>query len=528
MKHFSSFKNHSKITSLSRLLFLLLVILLPILIQAQDCQPTNCVPRCNGGCGTNQVCTLGTMKDCGVCPASNCVDQTVLGLPPSSTPTDTNNNNTDSEQNSQFGENSDDSSGDKGGLIGGLVGGLLGGLLLFACVGLWAVRRFKGKSTDLPFTTQQQRMSEKNIASTSREITSGVIPVAYIPPSSEEEPKTTAIINNDLSPASHTQRSSILNIPNLTALAASNEIADRRYESKHFASDSSSKEKNATDDRRYVSKCLDESASANETTDRQHASKYLSAGYESDGDSSLGTRASITSTISNNPTTPSKTVHAVQVQRARPQIMRVNQVLVSNIDGDGLANNLGGGGLSRSGSVRTILTRDDGSDAGSIVHLSRSNTAPAKRLLSTRSPRPALQQSRSSLVQRHYPSQQQRPTTIINTDPELIEATVNKSLVINRGSPRSEDDPFHDRYSALVELMPEIPATYTNDNNNHDTTRRRSIATAGTTRHHSNTPTTESGVLGDGEITIYWNNAYDEQQKDNNGIIAQPSRRPSA
>ncbi|KAG2223812.1 hypothetical protein INT45_001946 [Circinella minor] len=524
MKLFSSFKNHSKITSLSRLLFLLLVILLPISIQAQDCQPSNCVARCNGGCGTNQVCTLGTMKDCGVCPASNCVDQTVLGLPPSSTPTGANNNNsTDSEQNSQPDDNSGGNSGDKGGLIGGLVGGLLGGLLLFACVGFWAVRRFKGKSTDLPFTTQQQRMSEKNIASTSREITSGVIPVAYIPPSSEEEPKTTVIINNDLSPAPNTQRSSILNTPHLAALAASNEIADRRYESKHLASDNSTKENNATDDRRYVSKYLDESSSANETTDRQHASKYLSASYESDGESSLGTRASITSTTSNNPTTPSKTVHAVQVQRARPQIMRVNQVLVSNIDGDGLANNFGGAGISRSGSVRTILTRDDGSDAGSIVHLSRSNTAPAKRLLSTRSPRPALQQSRSSLVQRHYPSQQQRPTTIINTDPELIEATVNKSLIINRGSPRSEDDPFHDRHSALVELMPEIPASYTNN----DTTRRRSIATAGTTRHHSNTPTTESGVLGDGEITIYWNNAYDEQQKDDNGIIVRPSRRPS-
>ena len=103
------------------------------------------------------------MKDCGVCPASNCVDQTVLGLPPSSSSTAANNNsNTDSEQNNQSSENS--SGGDKGGLIGGLVGGLLGGLLLFACVGFWAVRRFKGKSTDLPFTTQQQHLSEKNIA----------------------------------------------------------------------------------------------------------------------------------------------------------------------------------------------------------------------------------------------------------------------------------------------------------------------------------------------------------------------------
>ena len=105
------------------------------------------------------------MKDCGVCPASKCVDQTVLGIPPSSTSTAANNNsNTDSEQNNQSSDNSSGSGGDKGGLIGGLVGGLLGGLLLFACVGFWAVRRFKGKSTDLPFTTQQQHLSEKNIA----------------------------------------------------------------------------------------------------------------------------------------------------------------------------------------------------------------------------------------------------------------------------------------------------------------------------------------------------------------------------
>ncbi|KAI9271527.1 hypothetical protein BDA99DRAFT_500308 [Phascolomyces articulosus] len=487
MKLSSPFKNHSNNTSLLHLLFLFIVILLPILVQAQDCQPSGCVARCNGSCSTNQVCTLGTMRECGVCPSSQCVDQAVLGLPPSSTPSTTANANNDNESDSQQSDQSNDNQGggsNKGSLIGGLVGGLLGGLLLFACVGFWAVRRFKGKARHmLPFT--QQQMSERNNSSMSnhREITSGVIPVAYIPPSPEVENDTTTPINNLSPPPASAQRESLTANANIAAAAlaavtAGSEDPQKRYESKY----------------------LDETG-PNEI-ERKRQSKYLSASYESDGES-IDTRASIASSVSNNPTTPAKTTYAVQVSRARPTIMRVNQVRISDVEGEGSTTNLAGGnGLSRSGSVRTILTRDDGSEVGNVVQLSRSNTAPAKRLLSNRTPRTPKQQlpqQRSSMVQRHPP----RPTTIINTDPDLIEATVNKSVIVNRGSPRSEDDPFHDRHSALIESSaPQMPTS---------TNRRHS--TSGT-RHHSNTPTTDSRILGDGEITIYWNNAYDEQQKD--------------
>ncbi|KAI9498192.1 hypothetical protein BDB00DRAFT_503011 [Zychaea mexicana] len=492
-----SFKKHSEISSLPQLLFILALILLPLLVQAQDsCQPSSCAARCNGACGSNQVCTLGTMTECGVCPSSKCVDQTVLGLPPESSPSSATTADTSDPSTSPDSDGDSNSSGggdDKGALIGGLVGGLVGGLLLFACVGFWVVRRLKGRSKNtLPFT-QQRQMSERSIATTNnhREITSGVIPVAYIPPSPEESNVPTTIT-----------------AAAAAAAAAGNAAAEGR----------SSLTAETTNN---------VSAVGNDADSNRRQSKYLSASYESDGDESIDTRTSIASTISNQPTTPARTTYAVQVQRARPQIMRVNQVLVSDTEGNGTSSSLGGGstGLSRSGSVRTVLTRDDGSEAGSVVHLSRSNTAPARRLLTNRTPRPTAQQRSSMIQQRHQ--QQPRPTTIINTDPSLIEATVNKSVVMNRGSPRSEDDPFHDRHSALIESMAATPTTGTPviaSNSSNDT----SSAVAGT-RHLSNTPTTDSRNIGDGEITIYWNNAYDQQQQhdeNSSNRISTPLRPP--
>ncbi|ORY91165.1 hypothetical protein BCR43DRAFT_498611 [Syncephalastrum racemosum] len=149
-----------------------------------------------------------------------------------------------------------------------------------------------------------------------------------------------------------------------------------------------------------------------------------------DDDDLESNRSSVTTLSQQMPVTPVRTGQAYQVSRARPQIMRVNQVRDS---------------LSRSGSVRTVLTRDDSTASSS---LSRSHTMPSKR--------PALasvsQPSRSSTLL--TPSSDSRPKSL---------PPGGKHLSIQ------EDDPFHDRHS-----IHERPS--------------------------------ESRTIGDGEITIYWNN----------------------
>lgn len=156
---------------------------------------------------------------------------------------------------------------------------------------------------------------------------------------------------------------------------------------------------------------------------------------DDDDDDLESNRSSVTTLSQQLPATPARTGQAYQVSRARPQIMRVNQVRDS---------------LSRSGSVRTVLTRDDSTPSSS---LSRSHTMPSKR--------PALasvsQPSRSSTLL--TPSTDARPRSLPPGGKHL--------------SVHEDDDPFHDRHSI------------------------HSI--------HEHRPS-ESRTIGDGEITIYWNN----------------------
>ena len=98
------------------------------------------------------------MLQCGSCPASKCVDRSVLGLPPQPTPTTT--AGSDESQQSSI-SNDDGGSSNNSALIGGLVGGLMGGLLIFACIGCWLVRHYKGSVRNLLPFTQQEDMKEK-------------------------------------------------------------------------------------------------------------------------------------------------------------------------------------------------------------------------------------------------------------------------------------------------------------------------------------------------------------------------------
>lgn len=174
------------------------------------------------------------------------------------------------------------------------------------------------------------------------------------------------------------------------------------------------------------------------TTDNNRTSQYLNVtDYDSDGESA-DTRSSMASTA-DNPTTPSKTGYAIAVSRARPQIMRVNQIQIPSSDG-----------LSRSSSVRTVLTRE--------ANLSRSNTAPARRVHKPPTPQP-------------------RPLTMLNPEQQQPSSSLPAP---------DDEDPFHDRHSISVE----------------DLTRPSS----------SSLQHVDSRTLGDGEITIYWN-PEDQQSK---------------
>ncbi|KAJ8655857.1 hypothetical protein O0I10_008521 [Lichtheimia ornata] len=329
------------------------------------------------------------MKECGVCPASTCVDRSVLGLPPSSSNTSSASSSTptnDASSAEEENEQPTDSKGNnnKGALIGGIVGGLLGGLVIFTAVGCLLIRRYKHKSKNLlPFASSNlgvgySSTSEKtsNVGNT-RQVTSGVIPVTYIPPGSSNNNNTTTTTARDSNRASQ-----FLNV-----------------------------------------------------TD-----------YDSDGESA-DTRSSMASTA-DNPTTPSKTGYAIAVSRARPQIMRVNQIQIPSADG-----------LSRSSSVRTVLTRE--------ANLSRSNTAPARRVHKPPTPQP-------------------RPITMLNPAEQQQQSLAPPAPDNNN----DHEDPFHDRHSISVEDL--------------------SRPSSSSLQHQS---TLDTRTLGDGEITIYWNPDEHQQKR---------------
>ncbi|KAI9485179.1 MAG: hypothetical protein EXX96DRAFT_544179 [Benjaminiella poitrasii] len=152
-----------------RLLLSIILFAISPLIHAQNCKPSNCSASCTPGCSINDVCTLGTMVVCGVCPDSKCISRTVLGLPPVSS-------NNPTSAISDNGNNSTSS------LVGGLVGGLLGGGLILGVMAYFFIYRRRNNKNRLPLAFHSMKKEEK----TNRNI-SGVIPVTFIPPSSAKE-----------------------------------------------------------------------------------------------------------------------------------------------------------------------------------------------------------------------------------------------------------------------------------------------------------------------------------------------------
>ncbi|KAG0733998.1 hypothetical protein G6F57_012836 [Rhizopus arrhizus] len=127
------------------------------------------------------------MTSQGVCPEPKCMPPHAIGL------SDTSNSNSDNSSNA--------------GLIGGLVGGLVGGGALMASVGFLLIRHKRKKNKiplalrkniannhskrNIPSFRQQEEMIESNRNS---KVVSGVIPVAFIPPSSRAQ---SSILDSD-------------------------------------------------------------------------------------------------------------------------------------------------------------------------------------------------------------------------------------------------------------------------------------------------------------------------------------------
>lgn len=144
-----------------------------------------------------------------------------------------------------------------------------------------------------------------------------------------------------------------------------------------------------------------------------------------------------------NPVTRNDSVSAVQMQRAKPTLMRINTIKVED----------GSGGIKRSGSVRTILTPESGSIASS-----RSNST--KQTSSNGSDTAPTTQSASSLTAEHA----------------------------------SSDNPFHDRHSVNGN------DEYVDD----ETKQERSPSVITTGSHRTNVTDSVMSAPGDGEITIFW------------------------
>ncbi|CAO3583329.1 unnamed protein product [Absidia cylindrospora] len=119
-----------------------------------NCSPINCQALCNPGCSANTTCVLGTMKLCGVCPSSLCVDNSLLGLPIN--PGDGTGNNDDDSTTTI------ENTGDNHKIIGGMIGGLVGGGLLLMATGLVFMLWHKKRNSQKAFSAHVPPLSQKD------------------------------------------------------------------------------------------------------------------------------------------------------------------------------------------------------------------------------------------------------------------------------------------------------------------------------------------------------------------------------
>ncbi|KAI9303971.1 hypothetical protein BJ944DRAFT_250258 [Cunninghamella echinulata] len=385
--------------------------------QTENCMPSNCQAICTPACVDGKTCVLGTMKLCGQCPTSSCVDNSIIGAPHPTTPTVPNDNN-----------NNNTSNGPDGGMIGGLVGGLVGGgLLIGACV-FYFLRRQNKKKHGLPFIATSSKLGT----------------TLSFHPSHNGLPQRSATPMS-LTPSSHQMTSVITHHSQLPPPSPLQQHAHQQQQPASLSS-SSSQLHVPPQQQKAPSHIIEQELNRTSTLSRPTSStSFLSEDDDRSSISSVSHRGSAIATsfsLSHHPQQPqqqtaTKAATAFQVTRIKPQIMRVNtiRVLDSPTPGEGDRNSQhegggnGNGNLSRSGSVRTILTRDN----SMASTLSRSNTAPTRPRINKNK-----NENNNDISTDNQP--QQAATTII---------TPSKRISAPLLSPTN--NPFHDRHSVIEE-----------------------------------------------------------------------------
>ncbi|KAF1803216.1 hypothetical protein V8B55DRAFT_1503560 [Mucor lusitanicus] len=242
---------------------------------AQNCK-TDCSSTCSPSCSGNNVCAVGTMTTCGVCPVPKCVPRSTIGLP-------------------DIEDTTDSGSSSNAGLIGGLVGGILGaGLIVGVLIFLMIRRRIKKKNTiPLAFRSKQRNNNSNNTTASvneemqepaSRQVLSGVIPVTFIPPTASSH---NSMYTESEAETPRSRYGSFATFANQNEDDLENPFSDRPISNAHSIMTTTT---TATD---YHSR----RDSTESNVSRQHVATV---------------------------------VQATQVMRAKPQIMRVNTVKVQD------------------------------------------------------------------------------------------------------------------------------------------------------------------------------------------------------
>ncbi|KAH8547466.1 hypothetical protein BGW37DRAFT_470960 [Umbelopsis sp. PMI_123] len=340
---------------------------------------------------------------CGVCPALVCVSKS--------------SNSSDSS----------DSSGSNAGLLPGLIGGLVG-LLVVAVLAFGLIRYKRRKAQGLPFWKSGDTHSETSEHWTRSGTQSAVVPIAYMPPSSNHT--HTEMQSASLGPGASLRNSLALSNQNdYLQHPSTPNSRNSRYSSRSENPFADLEDESTVQLKRVVTLRKMESISRKESDG--------SPNLDDDDDDDQSVASSIV-----NPVTRNDSKSAVQMQRAKPTLMRINTIKVED----------GSGGLKRAGSVRTVLTPE----SGSVVSLYSNSTKQAGS-----GPDTSLSQSVTSLT---------------------AEQASN------------DDNPFHDRHSVNGN------DEYVDEQSKQE--RSASIITSGS--HRTNVTDSVMSAPGDGEITIFW------------------------
>lgn len=319
---------------------------------------------CSPSCNSDQVCTKKSMTDCGICPALLCMSRTALGLPPLATSSDV----SSSDQGS---------SNETGVLVGGILGGLVGFGILVG-IGIYCYIK-KNKRGKLPFAftsgnashiVQSQEKFHQSHLQSPQQVTPHPAVIAAL---SHQSTITTTSSSSryiglaNLANGGHLQRQ-----PSMTSTANNHVIQTPLYNTDTHTNTTSSntstsntaitgnvpeefESKIALQNKRiseilYNNPRLSQQPQPLPQPHIQHAQQRYSAytttddDFDDDEEDRRSTLSTSTTQSNYLPQTATATsLQAIQVARAKPQIMRVNSVKSTS-------------GLNRSESVRTVLT----------------------------------------------------------------------------------------------------------------------------------------------------------------------------